>query len=53
MTSRERVLAAIEHREPDRLPVGFVFCQVHNIQAGTRPESIEGMYQAVRDHGEY
>lgn len=32
---------------------GFIFCQVHNIQAGTPPENIEAMYQAVRDHGEY
>jgi uroporphyrinogen decarboxylase len=32
---------------------GFVFCQVHNIQAGTPPENIEAMYQAVRDNWDY
>jgi len=29
---------------------GFVFCQVHNIQAGTPPQNVEAMYQAVRDN---
>jgi uroporphyrinogen decarboxylase len=28
---------------------GFVFCQVHNIQASVPPENIVAMYQAVRD----
>jgi uroporphyrinogen decarboxylase len=28
---------------------GFVFCQVHNIQARVPPENIVAMYQAVRD----
>lgn len=32
---------------------GFVFSQVHNIQAGVPPENIEAMYQAVRDHWTY
>ncbi len=32
---------------------GFVFCQVHNIQAGTPPENIEAMYQSVRDNWAY
>ena len=32
---------------------GFVFCQIHNIQAGTPPENIEAMYQAARDNGRY
>ncbi|NPV07828.1 MAG: methyltransferase [Anaerolineae bacterium] len=32
---------------------GFVFCQIHNIQAGTPPENIEAMYQAVRDNWRY
>ncbi|MHB0874621.1 MAG: uroporphyrinogen decarboxylase family protein [Anaerolineae bacterium] len=32
---------------------GFVFCQVHNIQAGTPPENIEAMYRAVRDNWSY
>jgi uroporphyrinogen decarboxylase len=32
---------------------GFVFSQIHNIQAGTPPENIEAMYQAVHDHWTY
>ncbi len=32
---------------------GFVFCQIHNIQAHTPPQNIEAMYQAVRDHWTY
>jgi len=32
---------------------GFVFCQVHNIQAGAPPENIEAMYEAVRDNWSY
>lgn len=32
---------------------GFVFCQVHNIQAGVPAENIEAMYQAARDLGAY
>jgi uroporphyrinogen decarboxylase len=32
---------------------GFVFCQVHNIQAGVPPENIIAMYEAVRDNWEY
>lgn len=32
---------------------GFVFCQVHNIQAGTPPENVEAMYRAVKDNWTY
>jgi uroporphyrinogen decarboxylase len=32
---------------------GFVFCQIHNVQAGTPPQNIEAMYQAVRDNWAY
>ena len=32
---------------------GYVFCQVHNIQAGTPPENIEAMYRAVHDNWAY
>jgi uroporphyrinogen decarboxylase len=32
---------------------GFVFCQIHNIQAQVPPENIVAMYQAVHDHWEY
>ena len=32
---------------------GFVFCQVHNIQADVPPENIVAMYKAVRDAGSY
>jgi len=32
---------------------GFVFCQVHNIQANVPPENMVTMFQAVRDHWAY
>lgn len=32
---------------------GFVFTQIHNIQAGTPAENIVAMCQAVRDHWDY
>jgi uroporphyrinogen decarboxylase len=32
---------------------GFVFCQVHNIQAGVPPENIVAMFEAVHDHWVY
>ena len=42
MTSRERILAALNHQEADRVPVGF---------GGHRSSSIAGMaYARLRDH---
>jgi uroporphyrinogen decarboxylase len=42
MSSRERVLAVINHREPDRVPIDL---------GGTRNSSIEvGLYTRLRDH---
>ena len=32
---------------------GFVFCQVHNIQAGVPPQNIVAMYEAVKDNWLY
>ncbi|MBE3143225.1 MAG: methyltransferase, partial [Planctomycetes bacterium] len=32
---------------------GFVFSQVHNIQAGVPPENITAMFEAVHDTGRY
>lgn len=32
---------------------GFVFCQVHNIQAQVPPQNVEAMYQAVHDNWRY
>lgn len=32
---------------------GFVFCQVHNIQADIRPQNIMAMYEAVEQFGSY
>jgi uroporphyrinogen decarboxylase len=32
---------------------GFVFCQVHNIQAKVPPQNIEAMYQALHDNWAY
>jgi uroporphyrinogen-III decarboxylase len=40
MTHRERVLAALEHRE-------FVFQQVHNMLADVPPANIRAMFGAV------
>lgn len=57
MTSRERVLAAIDHREPDKVPIdilasggGFVFSQVHNILPNVPPEHIVAMSEAVKKY---
>jgi uroporphyrinogen decarboxylase len=33
MNSRERILAAINHREPDRIPFDMGSCQVTGIHA--------------------
>jgi uroporphyrinogen decarboxylase len=30
---------------------GFVFCQVHNIQANVPPENVVAMYQALEEVG--
>ena len=32
---------------------GFVFNQVHNIQAGVPPENIMAMYEALAEYGKY
>jgi uroporphyrinogen decarboxylase len=32
---------------------GFVFCQVHNIQAGVPPENVVAMFEAVHDNWVY
>ncbi len=32
---------------------GFVFCQVHNVQAGVPPQNIVAMRQALQDHWSY
>jgi len=32
---------------------GFVFTQVHNIQAGVSPENVMAMYEAVGEYGKY
>jgi uroporphyrinogen decarboxylase len=47
---REHVSRQVEIFKPGG---GFVFSQIHNIQAGTPPENIEAMYQAVHDHWTY
>lgn len=40
----------IEIFKPDS---GFVFCQIHNIQAQVPPENILAMYEAVKDNATY
>ena len=62
MAPRDRFLAALDHKEADRVPVdlganessgimavayNFVFCQVHNIQADVPVENILAMYEEV------
>jgi uroporphyrinogen decarboxylase len=47
---KEEVKKRIEGLAPDG---GFVFTQVHNIQAGIPPENIMAMYEAVKDFGKY
>lgn len=46
----ENARQSIEIFKPDG---GFVFCQIHNIQAQIPPENIVAMYQAVEDHWAY
>jgi uroporphyrinogen decarboxylase len=47
---REEVKRRIDDLAPGG---GFVFNQVHNIQAGVPPENIMAMYEAVHEFGEY
>jgi uroporphyrinogen decarboxylase len=47
---REEVKRRIDDLAPGG---GFVFNQVHNIQAGVPPENIMAMYEAVHDFGGY
>jgi hypothetical protein len=55
MASRQHFLAAINHQEPDRVPLdigsGFIAAAVHNIQADVSPENIIPMADAVRRYG--
>lgn len=44
------ILAGILRFEPGG---GFVFSQVHNIQAGVPAENIEAMFRAAREFGVY
>ena len=46
----EEVKKRLNHLAPGG---GFVFTQVHNIQAGTPPENIMAMYEAVKSFGKY
>ncbi len=46
----ENTCQTIEIFKPDG---GFVFCQIHNIQAQVAPENIVAMYQAVQDNWDY
>jgi len=44
----------VKRRIEDLAPGGgFVFTQVHNIQAGVPPENIMAMYNAVKKYGKY
>ncbi len=50
----QEVDAEVKGRIADLAPGGgFVFCQVHNIQANTPPENIVAMYEAAARYGRY
>ena len=48
----EEVKKEVKRRIEDFAPGGgFIFSQVHNIQAGVPPENIEAMFEAVKEYG--
>ena len=50
----EEVRAEVQLRLRDLGPGGgFVFCSIHNIQAGVPPENIVAMYHTARECGGY
>ena len=50
----EKVREEVKQRIEDFAPGGgFVFTQVHNIQAGVPPENIEAMFEAAKEFGKY
>ncbi len=62
MTSRERVVAALNHMEPDRVPeagvdiLNPVQCSAANMnpqRLKTPVENVLAMFEAVREHGRY
>jgi hypothetical protein len=60
MKARERVTLALNHREPDRMPIadwslggGFVFATGHNIQALVPPENTATMFETALECGKY
>ncbi len=57
MNHRERVLASLDHRESDQVPIdlgrdgGNVLYAAINVQPDASPDRIEAMYQAALAHG--
>jgi uroporphyrinogen decarboxylase len=52
--SEEEVRSEVRTRIRDLAPGGgFVFSQVHDIQANTPPKNIVAMIEAVKDYGSY
>ncbi len=49
MTSRERVLTALDHREPDRVPIDVGSLPVSGICAGVYPAIVEALGLPPRD----
>jgi uroporphyrinogen decarboxylase len=50
----DQVRAEVRRRLDDFMPGGgYVFNQVHNIQANVPPENIVAMWETVREHGVY
>ena len=56
MKSRDRILAAINHQQPDRVPVDMgstpssgISATVHNILPDVPPRNIIAMFDAVKE----
>jgi hypothetical protein len=54
MTHRERVLAAVTHQEPDRVPLdyGSTIASTH-IKNDVPPANVEAMFDEARVYGCY
>jgi len=54
MTSRERIEAACNHRQPVKLAVdfggGFVYCAIHNLQALTPLKNLLVRFDVFREY---
>ncbi|MHA1915150.1 MAG: hypothetical protein ACW986_11715 [Promethearchaeota archaeon] len=61
MNSRERVMIALNHAEPDKVPIDLgdnvtdihISANVHNITAEVPPENIVALFDAIKDNRIY